>query len=327
VLAASAGVVYERIAEWRDLARFPPPGRLVDVGGFRLHLSCTGRGSPTVVLDTGLGLVSSSWAAVQRTVERTTRVCSYDRAGYAWSESGPAPRTSAVIASELRTLLARAGERGPFVLVGHSFGGYNIRLFAHQNRADVAGLVFVDSSHEDQVSRMPPRLRAAQERTDQMMLVLRLASETGVTRLFPDVFTFGDRLIGTLRTSAPDAVGPLMAFSVTPMLAQVAAAEMGSFEESARMVKAARDFGAMPLTVISAGRAESVVPGMGIAQEDVEAFQRIWVTELQADMSRLSTRGRQIVLEEATHMIPVWRPDAVTTAVEEMVRQLRQAAN
>lgn len=124
------------------------PGTLVDLGGHRLHVDCTGKGSPTVVVENGLGDFSFDWILVQTRVSQFTRICSYDRAGYAWSDPGPKPRTLAQINLELRDALTKVGEQGPFVLVGHSFGGPVVRNFAVTHPQDVAGMVLVDAAFE-----------------------------------------------------------------------------------------------------------------------------------------------------------------------------------
>ena len=121
---------------------------MVDLGGHRLHVNCTGHGTPTVVVETGLGDFSFDWLLVQNEVSHFTRICTYDRAGYAWSEPGPKPRTFDQINLELRDALHALGEKGPFVLVGHSFGGPVVRNFAHVYPRDVAGMVLVDAAHE-----------------------------------------------------------------------------------------------------------------------------------------------------------------------------------
>src|SRR5689334_4574334 len=145
---ALAGASYEAIAAGGDAQTYPPPGRLVDVGGYRLHIQCVGTGSPTVVLDAGLGGMSLDWNLVQTEMGRTTQVCAYDRAGMGWSEPGPQPRPPGQIARELHTLLTNAGIPGPYVLVGHSLGGKNVRMFALQHPEEVAGMVLVDARSE-----------------------------------------------------------------------------------------------------------------------------------------------------------------------------------
>src|SRR5687768_15970578 len=145
---ALIGAIYETLAASGDAKAYPPPGRLVDVGGYRLHIQCVGTGSPTVVLDAGLGGMSLVWDLVQTEIGNTTQVCAYDRAGLGWSDPGPQPRTPGQIARELHTLLTNAGIPGPYVLVGHSVGGKNVRMFALQYPDQVAGMVLVDARSE-----------------------------------------------------------------------------------------------------------------------------------------------------------------------------------
>src|SRR5512140_2116427 len=139
------GAIYESAAEAADAKAYPPPGKMVDVGGYRLHINCTGSGSPTVVIESGWGASSAGWAWVQPEVAKTTRVCTYDRAGMGWSEASPEPRTAREYAKELHTLLTNAKEPGPYVLVGHSMGGYTVLVYAHDYPAEVSGLVLIDA--------------------------------------------------------------------------------------------------------------------------------------------------------------------------------------
>lgn len=126
------------------------PGELIDVGTHRLHIHCIGQGTPSVIIDSGIGGFSLEWFKVQNNLSNNARVCSYDRAGYGWSDPGPRPRTTARIARELRTLLTEAKIPGPYLLVGHSFGGYNIRYFASEYPELTTGLVLIDASHPQQ---------------------------------------------------------------------------------------------------------------------------------------------------------------------------------
>jgi alpha-beta hydrolase superfamily lysophospholipase len=135
------GTIYESVAEAADIKAYPPPGQMVDVGGYRLHINCTGTGSPTVVLDAGLGDWSLGWSAVQGEVAKTTHVCTYDRAGVGYSEAGPLPRNAEQFATELHTLLKQANIPGPYVMVGHSLGGLPVRVFVHDYPTEVAGVV------------------------------------------------------------------------------------------------------------------------------------------------------------------------------------------
>src|SRR5215207_7597931 len=143
---AVIGAIYQAIATQIDQRTYPPPGEMVDVGTHSLHINCIGQGSPTVILESGLGTMSADWANVQPEVANTTRVCAYDRAGTGWSEPGPEPRDSQQIARELHTLLGNAGIDDPYVLVGQSFGGLYVRMYASRYPKEVEGMVLVDAS-------------------------------------------------------------------------------------------------------------------------------------------------------------------------------------
>jgi hypothetical protein len=144
-LAVTAvGGIVESVALTRDEGRYPMPGASYDVGGHRLHLNCTGTGSPTVVLENGLGETSPLWSGITAQVARTTRVCAYDRAGQGWSGDAAHPQDGIAVAADLHTLLARAGETGPYVLVGHSSGGAHAMTYAARYPEQVAGMVLLD---------------------------------------------------------------------------------------------------------------------------------------------------------------------------------------
>jgi len=156
-LAATAlvGALYEQVARRQDRKRFPQVGQSVDIGGRSLNLYCSGDGSPTVILESGKGSPGYSWVFVQREIAQFTRACWYDRAGYGWSDSGPYPRNSVETARDLHELLRRATIQPPYVLVGHSLGGFHVRVYSGLYPGDLAGMVLVDSSHEDEGSRIP----------------------------------------------------------------------------------------------------------------------------------------------------------------------------
>jgi pimeloyl-ACP methyl ester carboxylesterase len=150
---AVIGVIYQAIGTEIYRRIYPPPGKLVDVDGHSLHINCVGEGSPTVILESGSGANSTAWANIQPEVSDTTRVCAYDRAGSGWSEPGPGPGDPQQIAGELHTLLGNAGIEGPYVLVGHSFGGLYVLMYADLYPNEVEGMVLVDSSHPEQSAR------------------------------------------------------------------------------------------------------------------------------------------------------------------------------
>src|ERR1700733_6015434 len=140
VFLAAVGFIYENITEARDRRFNPMPGQLVDVNGRKVHIDCMGEGSPAVILDSGLGDSYVSWRKVQPQIAKFTRVCSYDRAGLGFSDPSPRPRTSTVIAEELHQLLQAAGIAPLYVIVGHSMGGYDVRLYASLYRPEGGGV-------------------------------------------------------------------------------------------------------------------------------------------------------------------------------------------
>jgi pimeloyl-ACP methyl ester carboxylesterase len=183
LVLAVAGAIYQAIATELAERAYPPPGEMVNVGGYSLHINCVGQGSPTVVLDAGLGEFSTQWVRVQREVSDTTRVCAYDRAGMGWSAMGPEPRDARQISSELHTLLDKAGIEGPYVLVGHSLGGLSMQTYAARYPEEVAGVTLVDSSTElDQFSHRP-KARDSYEPQKQSLAVVPQLVQLGVSLL------------------------------------------------------------------------------------------------------------------------------------------------
>jgi len=140
---------------WSEVINFEPPGQLIDVDGRTMHINCIGNKSPSIILDSGAGGFSLEWGNIQKSLSQYARVCAYDRAGYGWSDMGLLPRTTKRITYELHTLLQNAGIHGPYILVGHSFGGFTAQYFARNFGDEIVGIVLIDSSHEEQVYRLP----------------------------------------------------------------------------------------------------------------------------------------------------------------------------
>jgi pimeloyl-ACP methyl ester carboxylesterase len=181
---AVMGAIYQAVATEIDQRTYSPPGDMVDVNGHLMHINCIGEGSPTVILEAANLGMSAHWVRVQQQqVAQTTRVCAYDRAGMGWSERSPEPRDARQISSELHTLLKGANTEGPFVLVGHSYGGLYARMYAARYPEEVAGVVLVDSSHPEQFTRSPEG-RAMYEQNRRMGAVLPFLTRLGVIRLF-----------------------------------------------------------------------------------------------------------------------------------------------
>ncbi len=226
VVVLVSGAIYQAVTGNPDPRQYAPPGRIVDIGGRSLHLYCVGQGSPTVILEAGLSLGMVTWRNVQPELAKTTQVCSYDRAGYGWSDPGPLPRSSSHVSNDLHLMLERAEISGPLVLVGHSLGGLFLRHYAATYPGAVSGMVLVDSSHEDQGS--PPGLA---------LVFAKLAQAVGLRRL---VFRFGDDGLNAMYWSNKTNTATNEEFG----------AASTSFDE----VRAARlSLGTKPLIVITAG--------------------------------------------------------------------------
>ena len=322
VCAAIAGALYQAIGNWRDSRRFPQQGRSVNLGpqfaNTNLNIDCSGQASPgarTVILDSGLGVPAVGWKFVQPEIAKFTRVCSYDRAGYGWSSAGPMPRTSSEIAKELHALLSSAGEKPPYILVAHSFGGYNVRVYTGMYPAEVAGVVLVDTSHEDQVSRMPKSLKEMQQS--------QIKEEESQRKLFPVLLFFGVARWTMGREYDPrlphDFQDEIRYLQLQPKFLDAIGEEFRSFEESAKEVHAAGTLGDRPLVVLTAGKNPDMkLLPKTISAKDMEEFHEIWVKDLQVQEAHLSTRGKQVLVEDSTHMIPFERPDTVVSATREV---------
>jgi pimeloyl-ACP methyl ester carboxylesterase len=299
-----SGVVYEAIASAGDAKAYPPPGRLIDVGGYRLHIQCVGTGSPTVVLDAGLGGMSLDWDLVQKEIAQTTQVCSYDRAGMGWSDSGPQPRTPGQVATELHALLTNAAIPGPYIMVGHSLGGKNVRMFTLQHPGEVAGMVLVDARSEYVDQHTPPAEAEAFQASmrDQ-------ANTYGLQRRLGIV-----RLLGASQAGAP-AMSDKTRLEIALLTTGRRATETTTAESLDRAsddsrLQAAPSLGDRPLIVLAAGQNMS------------NAALPTW-PEAQSRLAALSTNGRLIVVEGSGHYIQFEHPSVVIDAVQQVVEQAR----
>ena len=270
---------------------------MVDVGGYRLHINCTGTGSPTVVIDAGWGAWSLEWSGVQGEVAKTTHVCTYDRAGMGYSEAGPLPRNAEQFAKELHTLLEQANIAGPYVMVGHSLGGLPVRVFAHEYPTEVAGVVLVDSMSPGQLTQ-PPMAKGQIPSRSIFASLPSLLARIGLVRL----------LTGSLipQDLPPDAQPAYNAFSVIPRSVQAYTDEGASLQASLAQADAIKSFGDLPLIVLTAGLNR----------------QTGWQT-MQVELLQLSSNSEQIIVDNSGHNIQSDRPEAAVAAIVKMVSQLR----
>ncbi len=289
------------------------PGRLLDVGGIRLHLHCTGSGSPTVVIDGGAGTWSIFYAYVQKALAPEVRVCTYDRAGLGWSDVGPLPRTSARMAEELHHLLHAAGVSPPLLLVGHSLGGYTVRVYQHRYPEEVGGLVLVDAAHEDQWERLPPEWAAGMPAQVAWLRERAARAQRGEV-------SEKDVRPGPFTAHAPEWRGAHVAAQLTPTLYLGVAHENEGAFQSAREV-ARGSLGALPLVVLTARRSFETFAGAGL---DIEPANRVWL-DLQRELAGLSTNAVQL-FSDADHALHGSDPDAIVNAVRRGIAMVRTAS-
>jgi pimeloyl-ACP methyl ester carboxylesterase len=274
---------------------------MVNLDTHNIHLHCVGTGTPTVVFEADLDQYGSlTWNSVQSEIGEFTRACSYDRAGIMWSEPGPRPRDGETIAGELAAVLDAAGEDGPYVLVGHAFGGAYVRIFAGQNPDAVCGMVLLDSSHPDQLTRFAEVGLEKKIPDKRIRPLILLLSHLGMPGRFK----------GNLYNLSPDVYDPTQAF--------LPQSSMAWFDESVEA----------PNTLAQAGQVESlgniplIVLGAARSSQDLhlQDLQEAWL-ELQQELTLLSENSEFRALQEAGHYIQFDQPQEVVEAVRDVVQR------
>jgi pimeloyl-ACP methyl ester carboxylesterase len=310
----------------------PAPGRLVDVGGWSLHLHCTGTtraGRPTVVLEAGIGDFSVEWSLVQPRVSTFARVCSYDRAGDGWSEMGPHPRTLRQIAYELHTLLSNAGERPPYVLVGHSYGAWLVRQYASAYPTDVVGVVLVDGGADNPWRMMPngSLVRSADLVTGQPIPAVKTSGPLRVGDIPPAALQAmragladaSRRANEPPRDRLPQDAQRMRTWALA-QLGHVAAAVNPFEHEELAVLRAERERGGYPL-----GDVPLVVLVRGIPDEDGpdgRQFQEEHERELAA-VAAMSRAGELVVAVRSGHHVQIEEPELVVYAIRRVLQAAR----
>ena len=310
VALAVVGYAYEHYASGRDMKRYPPPGRWIEINNHKLHLYCTGTGSPTVVLETQATSSSLDWGYVQPPIAQLTRVCSYDRAGFGWSELGPQPRTAQQAAYELYSLLNEAGEQGPYILVGASYGGHIVRIFAHDYSEQVSGVILVDARPEKLFST--PAIQQQARASLGFLRVIAFLGEFGLSR--PLIATIPEKMM-------PPAAAPLYkshpgSYEIVfqHKLWYASYAEAQAMETSDAQVAAIESLGDTPFIVIRHGK-----PMFGsLSPQAAEEMEQKWQA-YQEEIARKSSAGRIIVAQASGHGIQGEQPAIIVEAVQQLL--------
>jgi pimeloyl-ACP methyl ester carboxylesterase len=299
------GYMFEPEADAADAKTYPPPGELVDIGGYRLHINCMGSGSPTVVIDAGWGDWSTAWGMVQSEVAQTTRVCTYDRAGTGWSDAGPLPRDATQFAKELHVVLQNAHVPGPYVLAGHSLGGLPVRVFAGTYPSEVAGVVLIDSMTPQQFTQAPAAGKSQpapqSQPLSQPLSLPAMLARFGVVRLLA-------RPLGLIPSSSPNEAAAYSRI-VRPQNVQAYMDEGEGMPAAGAEAGAVQSFGDLPLIVLTAKL--NKMPN--------------W-QERQAELLKLSSNSVQL-FADSDHNIHLEAPGTAVAAIDQMVAQVRQTVN
>ena len=289
------------------------PGRVPLPDGRHLFLNCTGQGSPTVLLEGGYAADSNAWSGIQPVLAKTTRACSYDRAGYGESDMGPLPRDGRAVASDLDQALKKANINGPFVVVGHSIGAFYVRIFAERRPADVAGMVLVDPSIEYQDKRFAvtfgPNAGSAKPFHDKAARCLAAAEKHDLPSLNP-----------FLASCVPDRKPETLKWALNPVIWRTQLSEADTmFNATSDEADAGRFYyGDMPLIVLTAGDSYAYLP-----EPARKAVTDFW-NKLHDEIAARAMHGENRAVPHSTHMMMFDRPDAITGAVLEMVKRLRK---
>ncbi|MCK6583365.1 MAG: alpha/beta hydrolase [Anaerolineales bacterium] len=319
-LLLAGGCTYQRIALVRTREQFPAPGKLVDVNGHLMHIHCMGSGSPTVVIDAGNGSFSVEWTPIQQEVSQFTRVCTYDRSGYGWSEAGPQPRDGAQVVSELHDLLRAAGEAGPYLLVGHSLGGVHVRLFAAQYPNEVAGLILIDTAYPLTIT---PEFEMQMQSSIGFYQAMNLMTNSGLMRILGPLGG-EDSMPATARKLPADLQEIYLNLLLDPNQYVTAIAEMQAlpqtFERTSELTIGEHPFGNLPLIVLTAGKTSA--PGSTPFNEQYVPVSDSQI-EFQLELARQSSRGEQRVIAESSHSVHLDTPDEVLRAIRDMLEVIR----
>ena len=306
IIPLPIGFVWQVIAQNAEKEKIIPLGQLVDVNGHMMHVHCTGEGSPTVILEGGVPEWSIHWQKVQPEISKFTRVCSYDRAGYGWSEPGPSPRTAEAVVTELHTLLQNSGETGPFIYVAHSFWGPAALLYQINYPDEIVGMILIETWSPDLYTPMPEVVAqslplARTLKTIAPLGQVRLVGELGILPL-------ADMLQAKL---LPEELQPAYkAAYYDDGMWNAMYEEYSAMEQSGARMETLASLADLPLVVVQAG----------IRAADDFPPDDVW-DATQEYLAGLSTNGQLVFVEDSGHFVQLEKPDLIVDLIRDMVEK------
>lgn len=316
LLVIISGFAFEAVAGYQGVKKYPPSGKLVDVGEFKLHIQKQGKGKPTVIFETGSRASSTSWGDIPEELSKFATVVTYDRGGYAWSDKPKTERTGENIVKELYTALKKENIEGPYIIVGHSLGGMYARLFAQTYYDEMAGVILLDARPEDYSKETDDILR--KNDIDPVLMgspskhMMSLLKQTGFIRLMGE----------SILTEVPEE------HRNRAMNIEFRAKYFHALEDELRNMSKLEDLireqslGNIPLTVVTHG-----IPldgsMLGLSKEDDHKMEEIWQDQ-QRKMLKLSTNSQFVVAENSGHGIMIEEPELVINVVKEMLELIKE---
>jgi pimeloyl-ACP methyl ester carboxylesterase len=315
VVLAIGGALWNWLATRYYREHYPAPGKMVMVNGHPMHLYCTGSGSPTLILDSGLGDDWTVWSRVQPTLSKTTQVCSYDRAGLGWSDVQSPDHDANTLADQLHALLQQGGIPKPFILMGHSIAGVYDRAYIARYPSDIAGMIFVDASTPDQFKRFPPEIQA----NLPSFAWMKWATVFGIARAMGEC--------SQVEPGLEPVRGFVYASNCKVSVVDTGVAEFKDIDRSSDETRHTGPFGNLPILVLSDDPEKMVAgaeaEGAGRITPDVaKKFAATW-QGMQEDLKHLSTHGRRIIAKGSGHYVELDRADLVNREVPVFIQQVR----
>jgi pimeloyl-ACP methyl ester carboxylesterase len=309
------GIGFQSVSTETDIRRYPPPGELIDIGGYRLHIYCTGEGNPTIVLDSGAAGPGLMWSLVQNELAKSNRVCSYDRAGLGWSDKSTTTRTSLNMVEELHILLKNAGIKPPYILVGHSLAGFNVRIYAREYPGDVIGIVLVNAAYEG--TQLPTECQAIFNSNTNFASLMQPLTYMGITRIADKLGAFSsstEEIFGDLPSDLKIEIKTLTIYR--PQYWATFVAEISAASEDGVEAKAAGSLGAIPLRVISGSPDVSrIPPEIGCPIQEVIKREKA----AQISLATFSSNSDLITCDTCGHYIPMTNPELVVDTIEQLI--------